>query len=733
MGGLTDRAVLHALASVIIALMAGRTLMTRLLGFIQAACFLLLGAPLCPASPLAPVPAEIASSHFVVTINGEHTPVMHAAMNLYFLNFDAGKRTAVTVTADSDDFWAKGVEVQPWRLNLRPRRNGRTISFDVNGPAKISISRPGDFGSDAEMLYLFANVKEKHPPVAGGSVRFYGPGVHHENIDAADGDHIYLAPGAVVFGSLNVWKVSHVSVSGRGVIVYDGPQNPADDDGWMHKPNWHCIVMDNAHDISIEGITCVVRSRTWQIQMKDSRNILFQNIKVIGANAGNANADGMDWLGGGDTIVRDSFFRAADDVFAMQSSWEGYGPAAFAVQGKPVTNITVENSVLSTSISNIVRAAWPQKNFEGGNFLLRDSDVLHIGPGGCGIPFALMELWADPNGRGKSAKFAFENIRMEDWYSLVQLRQPVDGVRDVSFKDISGLEYPSLVPSELKGSIKNVSFDRVALAGSLLKQSSDLPIDIVDGAQQPSFTAGLPMQIKSTEGLIQPGQKVRFDAVEEDSHDKRYNWTFGDGSHASGRSVSHKFTDTDGTLRDGSGRFRVLLEVRDNAGRHIWLYKPIIVSNALKPALLTAGNTPGLAYTYREAGAQSDAASPQSGVALSVSLAAVPHSAADYSLAFDGNLQAPAEGGYTFLVEANDSAAIDIDGTHVETILKPMAQVCGLPGMAARVITANVALAKGRHIFHLSETHTSGQDNFRVLWQGPGFSLGPIPPDLLSH
>jgi len=62
----------------------------------------------------------------------------------------------------------------------------------------------------------------------------------------------------------------------------------------MHKRNWHCIVMDQAHDISIEGITCVVRSRTWQIQMKDSRNITFDNIKVIGANAGNADADGMD-------------------------------------------------------------------------------------------------------------------------------------------------------------------------------------------------------------------------------------------------------------------------------------------------------------------------------------------------------------------------------------------------------------------------------------------------------
>ena len=295
---------------------------------------------------------------------------MHAARNLYFLNFDMSRKgVAVEVTADRDDFWARGVEVQPWRLGIRPQRSGRSIRFTLHAPAKISISRPNDFLGEAEMLFLFANAPEQDAPTgAAAGLRYFGPGVHRENIDAASGDAIYLAPGAVVFGSLNLWDVSHVHVFGRGVMVYDGPQNPADDDGWMHKRNWHCIVMDNAQAVTIEGITCVVRSRTWQIQMKDSRGVRFENVKVIGANEGNANADGMDWLGGGDTVVKDSFFRAADDIFAMQGSWEGYGPAAFAVAGKPVTGVTVEDSVLSTSISNVVRAGWPEKNFEGRPF-----------------------------------------------------------------------------------------------------------------------------------------------------------------------------------------------------------------------------------------------------------------------------------------------------------------------------------------------------------------------------
>lgn len=60
---------------------------------------------------LAPVPAEIPSSQFLVTINGHSTPVDHAALNLYFLNFEAREGASTQVTAPTDDFWATGVKV----------------------------------------------------------------------------------------------------------------------------------------------------------------------------------------------------------------------------------------------------------------------------------------------------------------------------------------------------------------------------------------------------------------------------------------------------------------------------------------------------------------------------------------------------------------------------------------------------------------------------------------------
>ena len=705
---------------------------------IRTALLLALGLCLALARPchsqaLAPVPPEIASSHFVVTINGAPSPVMHAAINLYFLNFQAKPHAVITVTADTDDFWSSGVEIQPWRLNIRPRRTGRTIAFTLDGASKITISRPGDFFSNSQMLYLFANPAPS-PVITDASpgIRYYGPGVHHENIDAVGGDHIYLAEGAVVFGSLNIWQVDHVTVSGRGVIVYDGPQNPVDDDGWMHKKNWHCIVMDNAHDISIEGITCVVRSRTWQIQMKDSRRILFDNVKVIGANTGNANADGMDWLGGGDTVVKDSFIRAADDVFALQSGWDGYGPVSFAKQGKPVTNIRIEGGLFSTSISNIVRAGWPEKNFEGGNFSMHDADILHTGLGGCGIPFALMELWADPHGRGESAGFHFDNIRLEDWYSLTQLQEPVEGVSDVSFTDIAGLESPSLVASSIKGAIHSVTLDSIVLAANTVDTAASLPLTVQNGAEAPRFPAPFAqVHIATTQGLIRPGDKVSF-VAQTDAPGLQYRWFFGDGDQSTGRHVKHRFHDTDGTLLDGSGRFRVLLQARNPAGRELWTYTPIIVSDALQPALAPATNgQPGLTYTYEEPSPTD--ATPRQGLVPTLSLDGLPHAAPVYRITFEGDLDVPADGGYSFLLIANEQASLSIDGARMAESLAPIAQVCGMPGSAARLLRASASFNKGRHHIQVLESHSEGEDNFRFLWQGPDIPLQPVPAARWTH
>jgi len=240
------------------------------------------------------------------------------------------------------------------------------------------------------------------------------------------------------------------------------------------------------------------------------------------------------------------------------------------------------------------------------------------------------------------------------------------------------------------------------------------------------------VKIAVTKGLIRPHQKIILEAVPESDVKEAlsFQWTFGDGTSASGRKVKHAFPDTAGTLSDGSGRFRVLLDATGGSGHHTLVYVPVVVADALRPAVSSAVGAAGIAYQYR--GEMDDTTAP-AGVANEVSLAAVPYGTMNYRVTFEGELDVPEDGGYTFVLVANEEAAIDIDGVRLIASGKPVAQVCGLAGMAAQAISGSAALARGRHHLRIDEAHSTGEDDFKLLWQGPSFSLRPVAPDLLTH
>ncbi len=231
-----------------------------------------IAAHAAPRVQAAPVPQEMRSTAFTVTVNGTPVDVAHAAASYDYVSFDMTGPVTVEITAAEAGFWDKGVDIQPWRLDLRPVRQGQTIRFRLAGPAKLSISRPGDFLNYAKILFLFAGTPP--PPMPRKQViHVYQPGVYHGSLNPKSGETIYLAPGSYFYGSLNLWQVHDVKVLGRGTIVYDGPQDPNADEGWMQKPDWHCIGALEAQNVEIDGLTCIVRSRTWSIQMKDSIGI----------------------------------------------------------------------------------------------------------------------------------------------------------------------------------------------------------------------------------------------------------------------------------------------------------------------------------------------------------------------------------------------------------------------------------------------------------------------------
>jgi hypothetical protein len=687
----------------------------------------------------APVPAEMRSTAFTVTVNGKHVDVAHAAASYQFVSFDANGPVEVAITATEPGFWDRGVDIQPWRLGLRPTRRGQTIRFRLASPDKLSISRPGDFLNHAAMLFVFAGSPPPSLP-RKRVIHAYQPGVYHESLNPKSGETIYLAPGSYFFGSLNLWNVENVKVLGRGTIVYDGPQDPNNDDGWIQKPDWHCIGAFQARNVEIDGLTCIVRSRTWSIQMKDSTGFVFDDLRVIGGNPDNANQDGMDWLGGGNTIVRNAFLRTSDDVFAMQGNWDGYTQDDMLRPGPNVENILIEHSELSTSISNIVRAGWPQKIYNSRNFTLRDSDILHAGIGACGQDFALFGFWGANDAKGLHSGITLENLFLDDWYSLVQMEQEYPGLKGITFRNIWALDQPPLVESTLIGDVADVTFDNVKYGQSRAESDADLPLVVSGGAQPPHFT---PIHNPVAAFMVNPpvfapGQSVTFTA--DLSPGARYTWLFGDGTMASGRRVVHRFPDALGTQLDGangSGRFRVLLRVVDKKGNQDWAAQGVVAVAHWHFSTHPAGATvPGLSWKiYPGVWTELPNLAAEEAVfhGESSNFQADAQGFTRYAAAWDGFIDIPADGGYTFHLLARDGARLVIDGMEVAKTGPPFAQVCGSPGNAMRYARGSLGLHAGKHLFHLEGLHSASQGGPRVLWEGPGLTLKDVSPAAYSH
>ena len=693
----------------------------------------------------APVPQEMRSNVFTVAVNGQPVDVAHAAASLEFVSFDITGPVEVEVTATEPGFWDRGVDIEPWRLGIRPVRAGQTIRFRVAGPEKLSISRPRDFLNHASMLFLFAGPPPPPAPRAGPNVQIVPAGIHRESLNPKSGDTIYLAPGAFVFGSLNLWNVAGVKVLGRGTIVYDGPQDPNGDEGWMQKPDWHCIVAMQAKNVQIDGLTCVIRSRTWSIQMKDSTGFVFNDLRVMGGNPGNANQDGMDWLGGGDTIVRDAFLRASDDDLAMEGNWDGYTQADMLRPGQNVQNILVENSELSTSISNVVRVGWPQKIFNSSNFTLRNSDVLHAGIGACGQTFGLLGFWGANGARGDHSGYTFENIFLDNWYSLVQMEQEYPGLHGVTFHNIWALDQPPLAASSLIGDVADVTFDNVKYGQKRAEANADLPLGISDGAQPARFAAKHEAGHEPAAAftvdppLFEPGEQVTLTA--QTSTGARYTWLFGDGTQAQGRRVRHRFPDDKGTelngATNGAGRFRVLLKVEDKTGKQDWAAQGLVAVGRWYDAMKPVGPmVKGLLWQiYPGEWTELPDLSQEKWVVNGESdnLSANAEGFTRYATVWDGFLDIPADGGYTFHLMDRDGARLVIDGMEVAKTGPPFAQVCGSPGNAMRYDLGALGLRAGRHTFHLEGLHSMSDGGPRLLWEGPGLPLTDVPAAAYSH
>lgn len=487
--------------------------MTTYVAHLLAAVVCLVSTRYLVAAPTPhSVPFEFASDRYGVMVGGKPVSVFFAAMNVHFASFDLpadGSAVDVAIVIKEqdynrldgkpplpkpDEFWQNAAVVRPLSRQVEVKTDKRQVTFRLAKAGQYSVERPGTGGFEDEVLFLFANPPEKDIPAATDpSVIHLGPGIHQRSVDLKSGQTLYLAPGAVLFGGINVWNAENVRVRGRGTVVYYGPTSRNVDTGWINAKNTHPMTTNAVKGLSVEGVTFVGRSRGWTIQMKDTFDSTFDNIKVITTFPENLNGDGMDWYGGGRAQVRDSFFRVADDVFAVHATdasaalrtdrgGGGHLPGAPAKETPATTgevrDITIERCVFWPTVANIFRFGWVNQSLTTRNFVVRDCDVIHISTHEwMGAADALLSV-VSPTGKADSlhTDHLFEDIRFEAPAAVLGVNWTGATLRNVRFKNLTFTK--GMNRSLLRANGDNIVFENVRIGDRVAASATDLNLTI---------------------------------------------------------------------------------------------------------------------------------------------------------------------------------------------------------------------------------------------------------------
>jgi hypothetical protein len=189
-----------------------------------------------------------------------------------------------------------------------------------------------------------------------------------------------------------------VRIYGRGVL--DGSDES--------KAQGAMIELRRCRDARVEGIV-ILNNRGWTVIPRHSRNVTFDNIKMI---AWNNNSDGIDVVGSKDVTIRASFFRNNDDCIPIKAAAAGGDRAPPPPKRREPSEYDVENVLASQCVfwkaagGNAFEIGFELRTGSIRNVVLRDSDIIHV-EGGAAFSIHNGD-WADVR------DIEFNDVRVED-------------------------------------------------------------------------------------------------------------------------------------------------------------------------------------------------------------------------------------------------------------------------------------------------------------------------------
>jgi polygalacturonase len=277
------------------------------------------------------------------------------------------------------------VAVRPTAREIKATVKRNRISFRLNGPGPVTVEVNGTHYA----LHLFPSpAAAAAPGEQEPGVKYFGPGVHRPGRMTLESNQtIYIAGGAVVYGSIQANNASNIRILGRGIL---------DTSGFPRGQGRGCVRLNNCQNVTIEGV--ILRDPdTWCLTLQGCSKVSISNVKEIGL--WRMNSDGMDVCNSEDVTIRDCFIRSFDDSIVIKGM-RGRGGG----EPKSVHRVTAERCVLWNDWGRALEIGAETACPEMTDITFRDCDVIHT-------DFAALDI--QHGDKAAIRNVLYDNVRFE--------------------------------------------------------------------------------------------------------------------------------------------------------------------------------------------------------------------------------------------------------------------------------------------------------------------------------
>ena len=399
----------------------------------------------------------VSENRYHVEVNGQSIPVFRAGLNVYLVSFDFTGTANMHVNVDEvdqtlanvakwhaidevpkpdPDYFKGNAVVRPASRGIVVQTDRNNASFSLTQAGQYTLEAPGVSKYRDETLLIFANPpEEKLPSIATTNLIYLKKGMHYDHITLHANQTLYLEEGAVLVGALNVWDAKNVTIRGRGTLIYQDLLQESQDNGPYNIPNQHALTTSNVDGLRIEGVTFVVRARTWSLQFVRTRNVVLENVKIVNVTQNNINGDGTDWMDCNHVKIVHTFIRSSDDSIAFLSAdalkdFRPEDPSKVEHFGT-LTDFEVNDCVFWNTYGSMFRLGWTSQSLSTTRVHINGIDMIH------GKSLLVVGIPKRP-AHANHSHYLIENVRFEEPAHVVDWsNDPTATYQDFIFRKIT--------------------------------------------------------------------------------------------------------------------------------------------------------------------------------------------------------------------------------------------------------------------------------------------------------